>query len=316
MNDSPIAPLADAPDIASLDELFSIWYALGKNTVGFCDRLAEVMRACANADTVEVFESLATRERTRLAGIRQQAKQASASAGSSVDETWLEQALKNDLAREIADNPYLMTPYRALRLAVANKERVFEIMSTLIANTDDPSIRQHAEIMARMELAEIAELRLRRRRASRNEIETVIEAANLEKTPLEMGDFIKNAQTVETIIRQMTLSLRAAWASETSAHTKSVLERLLADLHDFPDMQADGGADDPFKANEKRDDANLFFALKSVLRELESAVDLFLTYAENAKSEEVVHAAQTRAGRHVRHIAKIRDELNLRILDE
>ena len=213
------------------------------------------------------------------------------------------------LAREIADNPYLMTPYRALRLAVINKERIFEILSTLAANQDDDVIRRHAELLAQGQLSEIAQLRLHRRRASRSEIKTAIDRAGLDAPPVEMDNFNRSVQTVHAIVRAMTLVVRDSWTSEMTGETERILQGLLEESRDFPDRLVVDEDRASLEARVRQANDSLFSALKALLRELESAVDLFLGYAESARSEDVAHAAQTKAERYVHLIAKIRDEL-------
>jgi len=304
--------LSDVPPVSSVDELFSIALTLGQNMVLCCERLAKEMTACQNEDSAHTFEDLADRENTHLGLIRKQAEHAGARLDVDIDDIWLDQDLRGVLAREIADNPYLMTPYRVLQLAVINNERVFEILSTLAANQEDDSIRQHAEALARGQLAEISGLRLRRRQASRSEVGTVIDNEGLDTPPAGMDNFNKIVRTVHGIIRTVTIVVRDTWESEITNETEQVLQGLLDDFRDFPDGLV---ADEDRAALETRiiqGNDNLFSALKTLLRELESAVDLFLGYAESAGSEDIVHAAQTKAERYVYRIAKIRDELKLR----
>jgi len=276
-----------------------------------CERLAGEMEICRNEDTAEVFKDLADRENTQIDMICEQAEIAGAKVDIDVDDVWFEQDLRGPLAREIADNPYLMTPYRAFQLAVINKERLFEIFSTLAASQDDDVIRLHAETLARAHLSEIAALRLRRRRASRSEIKTAIDRAGLGTPPIEMEQFDKIVRRVHAIIRTMTFVVRDSWSSEMTRETETVFQDLLDDFHDFPDELL--AKDDRTELEIRITDGNdtLFAALKSLLRELESAVDLFLVYADTASSEDVVLSAQTKAERYVQRIAKIRDELNL-----
>lgn len=307
--------LSDTPPIASLDEIYSIADALGHNTIGACERLAVEMEACRNDDTARVFEDLAERETVHVQSIARQAETAGAKIGVEIDDIWLAQDLRGDLAREIADNPYLMTPYRALRLAVINKERVFEILSMLAANQEDDVIRRHAELLAQGQLSEIAQLRLRRRRASRSEIKTAIDRAGLDAPPAEMDKFNRTVQTVHAIVRTMTLIVRDSWASEMTGDTEHILQSLLEDFRDYPDELVVGDDRAALEARVRQANDNLFSALKTLLRELESAVDLFLGYAESAGSEDVVHAAQTKAERYVRRIAIIRDQLTPIIRD-
>ena len=304
--------IADMLRIASLDELYSIAILLGQNVIGACERLKLELEACRNGPTVQVFEDLADREIAHIHSIRKQAEDAGAKVGVDIDDRWLALDLGGDPAREITDNPYLMTPYRALRLAVINKERVFEILSALAASQDDVVIRRHAEVLAQGQLSEIAQLRLRRRQASRSEIKTAIDRAGLDTPPAEMAKFNRTVQTVHAIIRTMTLIVRDSWTSEMTGETERILQGLLEDFRDFPNELVAEEDRAALEARVKTTNDNLFSALKTLLRELESSVDLFLSYAESGCSEDVVHAAQTKAERYVRRIARIRDELNLR----
>ena len=303
--------LAEVPVIASLDQLYSIANVLGQNMIGICGRLAKEMETCRNDETAQVFRDLVARETAHNHSIRKQAEEAGATTGVDIDDIRLARDVVGNPASEIAENPYLMTPYRAHRLAVINKERVFEILSTLAANQEDYVIRQHAEVLAQGQLSEIAQLRLRRRRASRSEIKTAIDRAGLDTPPVELDSFNRTVQTVHAIIRTMTLIVRDSWASEMTGETQRALQGLLEDFRDFPDELIADHERAALEAKVKQANDNLVSALKSLLRELESAADLFLSYAESAGSEDVVHAAQTKAERYIRRIARVRDELNL-----
>jgi len=313
MTKKPTPILLDAPSVTSLGDIFSIAILLGQNTVKFFERLSEEARTCQNEDTAEVFDDLARRERARVLVVRDLATQTGSDVSIEVDGYWLEQELREGLASEIADNPYLMTPYRSLRLAAINKERVFEILSTLAANQNDDEIRHHAEALAQDELSEIAELRLRRRRASRSEVKTAIDKAGLSTPPIELENFNKTVETVHAIIRTMVLVVRSTWEAELNDYAEQALGGLLEDFKDFPDAKLEGADHEALEDRIIHENDNLFSALKSLLRELESTVDLFLAYAENTASENIVAAAQFKAERYVSRIAKIRDQLNLMV---
>ena len=63
----------------------------------------------------------------------------------------------------------LMTPYRALSMAVRNEERAFAFWSYVAGFAEDPEIKKAAEAMAREELGHVATLRKERRRAYHSE---------------------------------------------------------------------------------------------------------------------------------------------------
>ncbi len=305
--------LASMPSISSVGELYSTAIVIGQNMARFCRELAQEMEDCQNDDTGRVFLDIADRESAHVDLVRGQAKEAGAKIGVHVDDAWNQQNLRGNLAREIADNPYLITPYRAYQLAVINAERVFEILSTLAAIQKNDDISQHAEILARGQLSKIATFRLCRRRASRSEIKTAIGKANLNTPPVGIDDLNPVARTVHAIIRTMIVTVCGSWASEMSDGTKSVLQELLNDFQDIPDSLVAEQDRTALDARVKQENDTLLSALKSLMRELESAVDLFLGYAESANSEEVVNAAQAKAERYVQCIAKIRNELKQRL---
>jgi len=296
--------------MTSLDQLYSVARVLRQNTVKFCARLEKEMKTCRNDDTAQVFEQLQIDENDHIEGLCARAEKANADAHLDVDDIWHKHDLRGPRAREIADNPYLMTPYRAYQLAVINKERVFEILSTLASNQEDDVTRQHAETLAHLELTEIAKLRLRRRQASRSEVETATEKAGLGTSPTNAVEFDLIVHAVQTIIRTMTQSVHDTWESAMSEQTTRVLDQL---LEDFPGDPAADSDTEALKFRISHGNNSLFSALKTLLRELEAAVDLFLAYAENAKSEDIVSAAQQMAERYVHGVSRIRDELNLHL---
>jgi rubrerythrin len=69
---------------------------------------------------------------------------------------------------EVQDSS-LLTPYRALAIAVTNEERAFAFYAYVAAHATDPEVQRQAEMMAREELAHASELRVRRRQAYRRE---------------------------------------------------------------------------------------------------------------------------------------------------
>jgi rubrerythrin len=62
-------------------------------------------------------------------------------------------------------SPGLVTPYRALSMAVRNEERAFTFWGYIAAHAESHEIGQAAESMAREELGHVALLRRERRRA-------------------------------------------------------------------------------------------------------------------------------------------------------
>lgn len=73
---------------------------------------------------------------------------------------------------EEARDPYQSSPYRALAFAVHNEEIAFRFYTHVAAESDNETVREYAEVLAREELGHAALLRAERRRAYHSERET------------------------------------------------------------------------------------------------------------------------------------------------
>jgi len=71
-----------------------------------------------------------------------------------------------------AVDPEHSSPYRALAFAVHNEERAFRFYIYVAATTNDETVREHAETLAREELGHASLLRAMRRKAWREEQQT------------------------------------------------------------------------------------------------------------------------------------------------
>lgn len=303
------APVA-ATSVTSLAELYSAALTLYDNTANTCAYLSKVMKDCKNDAAHAVFIDLADNERGQIKHISERAEQAGVRLNNDKKEGTGTQQLRGRLAREIADNPYLMTPYRCFRLAVINKERVFEILSALASTQNDELIRQQAEVLAQDALGEIARLRLQRLRASRSEIKTAVTTAGFNSPPITMDILARTLQTVDAILQALTLGLLEKWAADLDGEMKRALNELVIEFEATPNSLSNVQTDSALFTRLNQRDDSAFSALKTLLRELESAVDLLLNYAEQADAEEVTVSAQTKVENYIKHVAIVRDLLN------
>lgn len=292
-----------------MDELYSVAVTLSRNMVGVCGRLSDEAKSHNNEEAAAAFSELAALEKAQVAKLGEQAQDVNARTNLEIEDIWSEQALRGDTAREMADNPYLLTRYRAIQIAVLNKERIFEILSTIASRQTDIEVRQHAESMARQVLSEISDLRLRRRRAYGTEVKTAISAAGLDTRPATIESLQESTQTVSAIIRAVVNVILDTWSSQMTGVTEQTLREFVEEFKDATTARVTRNELNELEARIKQDNNDLFSALKTLLRELESAIDLFLEYAEDARTEDVVASAQTTAERLVGRTAIIRNEL-------
>lgn len=121
------------------------------------ERLASAARERGDHELAELFETLGKRERAEIAPSNGEAERV---------QRLLPLALANPAAAmENAMRSALLTPYRALALAVQEAQQSFAAYAQIAALAQPSAVRQQAENLARKELARAAALRQARRRA-------------------------------------------------------------------------------------------------------------------------------------------------------
>jgi rubrerythrin len=192
---------------------------------------------------------------------------------------------------------HLLTPYRALAVAVRNEERAFAFFSYIAAAAPDEKSRKIAEELAKDELAHAWLLRRERRKAYRSEARDR-----------------PSAEIPETV--------EALWgiALETEARA-GAYHRALAEA-DGPRGAADAfadAADDELACAEDlarrlgRDDDERMVrrpvTTAGGLRLLEAAFERYADITERSKDEAVMHEAQHLATRAVERLSLVRAAL-------
>lgn len=146
------------------DELLAVAYAMeleaGQRYRVLCDH----MRQQGEAQLATIFDFLARIEDKHAQEIDARAR---AVIGTAVDPTRVRWELPENFDEE-ETRSYLLTPYRALAIAVRNEERAFAFFTYLAANTEDDDVRKLAEESAKDELDHAALLRRERRKAWRS----------------------------------------------------------------------------------------------------------------------------------------------------
>ncbi|TGN90253.1 rubrerythrin family protein [Bradyrhizobium yuanmingense] len=153
----------------SLDELFALAHAMEQEAAKKYDSLAEEMRVQGKDELADVFTRLAAAEREHVDSVRQWSQSRRGKVPDPAMVRWeAPAALPPEVAAEVKTSR-LMTPYRALAMAVRNEERAFAFWSYLAAYSHDPEVKKASEAMAREELGHVATLRRERRRAYHHE---------------------------------------------------------------------------------------------------------------------------------------------------
>ncbi|HEX6959412.1 MAG TPA: ferritin family protein [Ferrovibrio sp.] len=162
--------LSSAPEmgVASLTELIGIAHALEAESVRRYELLAGEMKRLGALDTAATFRLLLKEEQGHIDAVESWAADLHETVPSTASFTW---RLPPDIASswDEVSGSALLTPYRALSIAVTNEERAFAYYTYIAAHTDNPRIARAAEEMAQEELRHATHLRQFRRRAYHQE---------------------------------------------------------------------------------------------------------------------------------------------------
>ena len=148
---------------STFDETLAIAEAMEREAAERYTVLAGCMRKVGQIQIAELFEELATEERSHVDHVDRMAQQmlhqlpASDVTDRDLPVTFGE---SDDLGAAA-----LLSPYRALSIAVRNEERAFSFWTYAAAQTDHAELRALAETFARQELVHAAKLRRARRKA-------------------------------------------------------------------------------------------------------------------------------------------------------
>jgi rubrerythrin len=160
----PILKSEPAGRLSSMGEFFTLARAMGMDAVRRYTQAAEELRRRKSSALADIFDALSKVERER---VEQVAKRAAEHTGATMDVTaeapW---AIPDtfDVSPEEIVRTNLMTPYRALALAVRHEERSFAFWTYVAAHADG-EVKAAAERMALEELEHVSLLRRERRKA-------------------------------------------------------------------------------------------------------------------------------------------------------
>jgi rubrerythrin len=155
--------------VGSLEELFAIANAMEQEAADRYESLAEDMLAQGKHSLASVFDRLAAAERKHVDSVASWSQSRLGRPPNPDLVRWdAPETFDPETASEITKSR-LMTPYRALSMAVRNEERAFAFWSYVAGFAEDPNVKMAAEAMAREELGHAAILRKERRRAYHDE---------------------------------------------------------------------------------------------------------------------------------------------------
>ena len=282
-----------AGSLRSLDETFALAYAMEREAATRYAELADEMRRQNKEDLAAVFAELAAAERNHVDSVTRWSQSRRGKPPDPALVRWeVATIVDPETATELM-NSQLMTPYRALAMAVRNEERAFAFWSYLAAYAEDSEIKKAAEVMAREELEHVSTLRRERRRAYHKEHHTPL----TDKTGEAAGSLREKSRATRVNARTLELRL-AAQLRDLEQRLGGAFARRARELIDETLRMADEARDfGSFPdAIEQRDAQTIAEAL----------AEAYLEGAENSSDETRAEVLQGSAGRAIARLAWLR----------
>lgn len=152
---------------SSIEEIVAAADAMERAAAQRYRTLAEAMRSVGHDDIADVFSELAREEEQHVLSVE---KLAATLLGGLPTKDIVRWVLPETFGSEAASPAALLTPYKALSIAVRSEERAFAFWSYVAANAESEAVGSLAESMAHHELLHAAKFRAARRTAYHAEL--------------------------------------------------------------------------------------------------------------------------------------------------
>lgn len=291
--------------IKSADELLAVAYAMELEASRRYRDLCDHMRRQGEEQLAGIFDFLARIEDKHAREIDARAR---AVIGTAVDPTRVRWELPENFDEE-ETRSYLLTPYRALAIAVRNEERAFAFFSYLAANAEDDAVRKLAEESAKDELDHAALLRRERRKAWRSRDKDEMPARPESETVRSVAELLARAAAIERAAAVEHRALAAALAAKGDHGLARLFEQTAVDEQSAGDDAAARLDHEPDRT-EMPHPAGHAHTIRDGLRILEDTFERYAQVSEHSADEALLIEAQKLAERALRRLTYTKGSIN------
>jgi len=284
--------------VKSADELMAIAHAMEQEAGRRYRTLAERMRIQGETGLAELFEFLCHVEGKHAEDVAERSRNLT---GRLPDPARIRWELPEKFDDEDASS-YLLTPYRALAIAVRNEERAFAFFCYMASNSASPGLRELAEQLASDELAHAALLRRERRKAWR-----AAGRPELSGLPAVRPASVDELLAQSAVAEHRSAAGHRALAAALAATGDQAAAQLFATIA----AEEEAGATTMSPGEELRSAVNP--APRTIfegLRLLEYAFERYSDVAEHAETEAVMVQAQELAQQALKRLTFVRGSLD------
>jgi len=275
----------------------------------YCE-LADEMKAAGNVELEAIFRDLAVEEAGHLQTLQEWS--GSESVGESTQGDWRRTGPEVSIGEDEPPDPYTLTPYRALSIAVHNEERAFAFFSAVAADAEDPAVRELAERLAHEELGHAARLRKARRAAYK----AAGRRPALHRWALPHGDigelrhFRSVAASLEFAIAERHQAVAAAVVAQDTAADVASITRVAQQSREAASSLAAGNEERARRVQDGALPATVPEALRDMLLDLEEAYAFYIGVAESRLDQHIVEEAQRLSQDALARMATVREALS------
>ena len=295
---SVINPLWPIEAVTDLDQLLAIAVGMEHEAAERYERLAEAVEHHHAPELAALFRQLARMERDHEAGIGRWARRDGLAPPQPLHFSW--QFPETFGAEADGDAAHVLTPYRALSIAVRNEEQAFAFYAYLSAMAPDDDVRRHADALARAELNHVAQLRAMRRRAFHADRQ---HPTAVPRTPEQLR---RGAARLEAEAARLTTLAADTAAQAGLSPAAAVLRRLAEEAQRTAERFGGASAD---TAHAAAAGLTPFGALRLALRHAEEVLETYLAAADQATDSAVLDDAQALAETALARLTLIRSRL-------
>lgn len=297
----PLLRIEPKIDVESADEVLAIATAMEEEAARRYRQISDRMRLQGEGKLADLFVFLAGIEDKHAAQVR---ARSIGLTGYSPDSAAIRWELPEKFEEE-EGRSYLLTPYRALTIAVRNEERAFAFYSYLAAHAQTAEIRRISEELAKDELDHAALLRRERRKAWR------AESPAQPSEPADVGAFLARVAAIEAFTARAHRALSTMLDKQGQGFEARALEEAARDEERGARDAAARSTGPAIVLNETAPET-----LRDGLRLLEYAFNQYSEVADRASDELVLAAAQEFEARALKRLSYVQGLIGERLSNE
>ncbi len=283
------------------------------------DELAREMAASDNPELADLFDELGAEERRHEAHILAWGV-TPAAPSKEAEMKWRSPEAPSQEDSDAAGGVHLMTPHRALCLAVHNEERAFAFFSNIAAMAESHEVRERAESLAKEELAHVVRLRVERRRAWRAQTERAVASApkegvlSLRSLPALINRTLSVEREAALRCAEFARALEAGGDEKSAEELRKLAQKITAIIAGL-ESSADENAQTPTAEQTTQTDLDVLQSaspqgvLSLALADAEDALDFYLAVGDASATQDMMETAQQMAEHALERFSRIKSLL-------